>query len=249
MNAAFVVEGDKMVRELLQSNMEIQTVYALKSWIQKHHSVLQSISKFVFAVSPKALKSISNLDTPNQVVALASIPSFEGNLSTLDQFSLLDNVRNPNLEEGKHKACPYSFVLDNVQNPGNLGTILRTADWLGMTHLFCSPTCADAFNPKVVQASMGSLFRLQMVYTDLPTLFKRFEGLPVYGALLNGNNLFSTRFEDKGFILMGNEGQGISADLQSHITHPITIPKRGKAESLNVAIAASIIGAVAVLGE
>lgn len=248
MNAAFVVEGDKMVLELLQSNIKIQAIYALESWIEKHHSELQSVSSIVFVVPPKALKSISNLDTPNQVVALAAIPSFEGHLSAPDQFSLSDNVQNPDLEEGKHKTSSYSFVLDNVQNPGNLGTIIRTADWLGMTHLFCSPTCADAFNPKVVQASMGSLFRLHIVYTDLPTLFKRFEGLPVYGALLNGKNLFSTRFEEKGFILMGNEGQGISDDLQSHITHPITIPKRGKAESLNVAIAASIIGSVVVLG-
>ncbi len=227
MNAAFVVEGDKMVLELLESDMKIQAIYALEPWIQKHHSVLQSVSEVVFAVNEKALKSISNLDTPNQVVALAAIPSFSEDLPAPSQFA---------------------FVLDNVQNPGNLGTIIRTADWLGMNQLFCSPTCADAFNPKVVQASMGSLFRLQIVYTDLPTLFKRFEALPVYGALLNGNNLFSTQFEKKGFILMGNEGQGISDDLQSHITHPITIPKRGKAESLNVAIAASIIGSVVVLG-
>ncbi|MEZ4887709.1 MAG: RNA methyltransferase [Chitinophagales bacterium] len=227
MNAAFVVEGDKMVLELLQSNIPIQGIYALESWTQKHRSLLQSVADKVIEVNEKDLKSISNLDTPNQVLALAAVPPFEVYPSTINQFA---------------------FVLDDIQNPGNLGTIIRTADWLGMTHLFCSSTSTDAYSPKVVQASMGSLFRLQLVYTDLPTLFKRFKDVPVYGALLEGNNLFSTKFEGQGFILMGNEGQGIGDDLQSYITHPITIPKRGKAESLNVAIAASIIGAVAVLG-
>lgn len=246
MHAEFVVEGDKLVRELLQSNFEIRAVYALQDWTQTNHSLLQSVSDKVFTISAKALKSISNLNTPNQVVALAEIPDFEGKLDDTHPFFSLQNAQNFDL--GKHEACPYGFVLDNVQNPGNLGTIIRTADWLGMTHLYCSPTCADAFNPKVVQASMGSLFHLQIVYTDLPTLFQRFEAVPVYGAVLNGSNLFSTAFEDKGFILMGNEGQGIEDELQKYITHPITIPKRGRAESLNVAIAASIIGSVVVLG-
>ena len=228
MHAAFVVEGDKMVRELLQSSLQIQAVYALESWIQKHPFLLQSLSDVVFPVTAKALKSISNLDTPNQVLALVSIPDFEANIP--------QNVQQ------------FAFVLDNLQNPGNLGTIIRTADWLGMTHLFCSPNCVDAYSPKVVQASMGSLFRLQMVYADLPALFQRFERLPVYGALLNGNNLFSTRFGKKGFILIGNEGKGIAPELQPYINHAVTIPKKGKAESLNAAIAASIIGTVAVLG-
>lgn len=227
MHDAFVVEGDKMVRELLQSHLEVEAVYALEAWIQKYASFLQSFPSNVHSISPKLLKSISNLDSPNQVLAVAKIPQL---------------ANNKPLEE-------YAFALDNIQNPGNLGTIIRTADWLGMNRLFCSPTCADAFNPKVVQASMGSLFRLRIVYTQLPLLFKHSPSVPVYGALLKGNNLFSTTFAEKGFILIGNEGKGIAPHLQSHITHPITIPKKGKAESLNAAIAASIIGAVAVLGE
>ncbi len=227
MHDAFVVEGDKMVRELLQSHLEVESVYGLEAWIQKQAALLPSFPSNMHPVSPRFLKSISNLDSPNQVLAVAKIPRLEENKPL----------------EG------YAFALDNIQNPGNLGTIIRTADWLGMNRLFCSLTCADAFNPKVVQASMGSLFRLQITYTDLKTLFKRFPTASVYGALLKGNNLFSTTFEEKGFILIGNEGKGIAPDLQSSITNPITIPKKGKAESLNAAIAASIIGAVAVLGE
>ncbi len=227
MHSVFVVEGDKMVLELLESSLQIEAIYALESWTQRHTKPLQSLTKIVYTVNSKALKSISNLKTPNEVLAVVKIPSFEANKIAPKQLA---------------------FTLDNIQNPGNLGTIIRTADWLGMTQLFCSPTCVDAYSPKVVQASMGSLFRLQIVYGDLPTLFQRFTALPVYGALLKGNDLFSTTFDEQGFILIGNEGQGIDDDLQSHITNPITIPKKGKAESLNAAIAASIIGAVAVLG-
>ncbi|MFK7907582.1 MAG: RNA methyltransferase, partial [Chitinophagales bacterium] len=183
MHSAFVVEGDKMVLELLQSSLQIEAIYALESWVQKHSVPLQSMTQIVYPINSKALKSISNLSTPNEVLAVVKIPN-ESTTTTPKQLA---------------------FVLDNIQNPGNLGTIVRTADWLGMTHLFCSPTCVDAYSPKVVQASMGSLFRLQIVYGDLPTLFQRFTTLPVYGALLKGNDLFSTTFGEQGFILIGNE--------------------------------------------
>ena len=134
----------------------------------------------------------------------------------------------------------WILLLDDIQDPGNMGTIIRTCDWFGIKKIVCSDGCVDAYNPKVVQASMASVGRIQIIEADLEK--KNYEKkLPVYGAVLNGKNYHEQSFAEKGFILIGNEGHGINETLQQKITFPITIPKKGKAESLNAAIATALI--------
>ena len=133
-----------------------------------------------------------------------------------------------------------ALVLDGVQDPGNLGTIIRIADWFGIATIFCSEDTADAWNPKVVQATMGSIARVQIVYCDLQQLLKD-TTLPVYGTLLDGNNIYEQELKPEGYIVMGNEGNGISAPIRQLVTHRLLIPSfRPGAESLNVAIATAI---------
>jgi TrmH family RNA methyltransferase len=134
----------------------------------------------------------------------------------------------------------WILLLDDIQDPGNMGTIIRTCDWFGIQKIICSDGCVDAYNPKVVQASMASVGRIQIIEADLEQIITEYK-LPVYGAVLNGKNYNVQSFSEKGFILIGNEGHGINKSLQEKITFPITIPKKGKAESLNAAIATALI--------
>ncbi|MNN63391.1 23S rRNA (guanosine-2'-O-)-methyltransferase RlmB [compost metagenome] len=133
----------------------------------------------------------------------------------------------------------YNIVLDDVQDPGNLGTIIRTAEWFGIKHIICSIGTVDAYNPKVVQATMGSLARIQVHYVDLHELISSTD-LPVYGALLNGQSIYQTEWSTEGLIVMGNEGNGISEEIITLIDQAVTIPRIGQAESLNVAVATTI---------
>lgn len=134
----------------------------------------------------------------------------------------------------------WVLMLDDIQDPGNMGTIIRTCDWFGINKIICSDGCVDAWNPKVVQASMASVGRVQVIEANLDTLIHDYP-MPIYGAVLNGKNYREQRFDKKGYILIGNEGHGINASLQQKISFPITIPKIGKAESLNAAIATALI--------
>jgi TrmH family RNA methyltransferase len=134
----------------------------------------------------------------------------------------------------------WIVMLDDIQDPGNMGTILRTCDWFGIRKIICSDGCVDVYNPKVVQASMASVGRVQVMEAGLAKIICR-HTYPVYGAVLNGNNYLEQDFSAKGFLLIGNEGHGIGRELQELITHPVTIPRKGKAESLNAAIAAALI--------
>ena len=131
-------------------------------------------------------------------------------------------------------------MLDGIQDPGNMGTIIRTADWFGLSQIICSHDCADLYNPKVVQATMGSIARVRCLYKNLAE-WDMPPNIPVYGALLHGENIFSVNKTTEGILVIGNESKGIREPLLSQITHPITIPKYGNAESLNVAVAAGII--------
>ncbi|MEJ7780319.1 MAG: RNA methyltransferase [Daejeonella sp.] len=133
----------------------------------------------------------------------------------------------------------FALALDGVQDPGNLGSIIRTADWFGIKQIICSEDTVDVFNSKVVQATMGSLPRVRLNYTDL-TVFLKDAELPVFGALLNGNSIYGTDFRDEGIIVLGNEGNGIRPEITGLIRHRVSIPRFGQAESLNVAICASI---------
>jgi len=210
----FVVEGFKMVEELLLSNFETETIFALSDWAT-HHPNLK-----VEVISENELNSISSLITPNKLIAI--VKQKEKIISDLSQS--------------------LSIVLDDIQDPGNFGTIIRTADWFGITNIICSENCVDVYNPKVIQATMGSLFRANVFYTNLTTFFSKNQNLTVYGALLNGENVSQKKLKSKGSILlMGNESKGISKNLIPFVTEKITIPKFGKAESLNVATATAIL--------
>lgn len=208
----FLVEGEKMVLEALQKYPEsIVEFYFTEDLTPKE-------SEKGLQISDKELKQISSLTTPNKALAIIS-----------QKYQILAPAQRD-----------FILAIDSVQDPGNLGTIIRTADWFGIKTLICSKTTVDCFNPKVVQATMGSIFRVNIQYEDLASYLKS-TNLPVYGALLDGENVYQKQTFNEGVILMGNEGKGISQELLPMITHPITIPRFGEAESLNVSVATSIL--------
>lgn len=208
--SSFIVEGEKMVNELVASDFEIEAVYGVEDLIS-YPSIIE--------ISEKELASLSLLKTPNKYFAVAK------------QKKVIDIVSDG-----------LTIVLDNIQDPGNLGTIIRIADWFGISTIVCSPTCVDLYNPKVVQATMGSLFRIDVVYSDLTSFLAKNKERAIYGALLGGENVYETTIQkDNAILIMGNESKGISAELIPFINHKITIPQFGKAESLNVAVATAIL--------
>lgn len=218
----FVVEGDKIVREILQSNFTIEGVYAVESWIETHADQIALSQAPIFKVSITELERISALKTPNQVLAVAK---------------QVEQVIHPN-----EIAKNWSLYLDGIQDPGNLGTILRIADWFGIPQVFCSPNTVEIYNPKVIQASMGAFMRVSYLVTDLQQLKKGFTDLLIYGAVMQGDNLFEESLPSKGILVFGNEGNGISPECLKLMDKGLTIPKgkHGRAESLNVSIAAGI---------
>lgn len=222
---AFMVEGPKLVDELLHSPAwEAKHVYATDDW---HWPSGIPESRFE-RISEKELSQVSALATPNKVLAVAAMP-----------------------EDGRPVNAPergLHLVLDQVQDPGNLGTILRIADWFGIDSIICSPDCADRFNPKVIQAAMGSVFRMNVYSMPLTDFFIRNATgacLPVYATLLSGDNLFKSQIEQDALIVFGNESRGIHPTILPFIKHALLIPSFArlpeKAESLNVAIAAGIV--------
>jgi RNA methyltransferase, TrmH family len=210
----FIVEGIKIVEELLVSSFEVKQIFAIKSWIDSHaksNFLIQEITEF-------ELQKISCLKTPNAVVAIAALPKHENVIPK-----------------------KVSLVLDSIQDPGNVGSIIRIADWFGIETVYVNEHCADAFNEKVVQATMGGIFRVKIIQEDFEKLFSQNKHLPVYAATLNGKPLNEYTKIKQGFILLGNESKGINQMLQSLANHQLTISKIGEAESLNVAVAAGII--------
>jgi TrmH family RNA methyltransferase len=223
----FVAEGFKSVAEFISAGYPVQTVYHTAAVTSK---LLKLSAKINFQeISLPDLAKISSLTTPQGVIALIKIPQWP-NLSG----SLLKNK--------------YALVLDGVQDPGNMGTIIRTADWFGINHIICSEDTVDVYNPKVVQATMGSLVRVNVYHVNLQSTITQL-GLPVYGALLEGQNIYTTKFKPEGLIVMGNEGNGIRPEIQKLIDTSVTIPRAGQAESLNVAIATAIFCAEVFKGK
>jgi RNA methyltransferase, TrmH family len=223
----FLAEGDKIVTEILQqSPAEIEAIYALPEWIAKNTRPIAPIQHKIQAISEEELKKISTLITPNQVLAVVKQP---------------ETVANPSIVEND-----LSLYLDGIQDPGNMGTILRIADWFAIKHVFCAPNCVEVFSPKVVQASMGAFLRIGCLTYDLVDLKNQFPALPIYGAVLNGVNIFEAKLNRIGILLIGNEGKGISKENEALLTQRIAIPptEGGGAESLNAAVAAGIIVAV-----
>lgn len=208
----FVVEGEKMVDELILSEFEIELLFVVKGAPINYSSAIE--------LSVDEMKSISSLATPSNYLAVA---------------------RQKTTTEKLHLKG-LTLALDNIKDPGNLGTIIRIADWFGVSQIVCSNECVDVFNPKVIQATMGSIFRINIVYTELNKFFIDNKGLPVYGALLEGENVYEKGFDTKNAILlMGSESFGINPALLPFVTNNIMIPKFGEAESLNVAVATGVL--------
>ncbi|OWY19144.1 RNA methyltransferase [Sphingobacteriales bacterium UPWRP_1] len=225
---AFIAEGEKIVPEMLQSSVPVLGLYALPDWIQQHTALLKrhNCLHIVQEITDGELNKISSLETPNCVLAIGSIA--------------------PQLPDDTVLQQQLCLVLDDIKDPGNLGTIIRTADWFGIPYVFCSPECVDVFNPKVVQSAMGSLFRVKVFYQPLPSLLQNYRHGPVFGALLNGLNAYTTPIQAPALLVVGSESHGISGEVLPHIQQAITIPRRGGAESLNAAVATGILCALAL---
>ena len=214
----FLVEGYKSVTEFMNSAYQIEAVYHTAAIAPKMLKLSQKMNSV--EISSAVIEKISALKTPADVIAVVKIPQWPVlTATTLNK--------------------KFSIVLDAIQDPGNMGTIIRTADWFGIENIICSEDCVEVYNPKVVQATMGSLSRMNVHYVDLTSVLADTK-LPVYGALLDGENIYTTNFGTEGLIVMGNEGNGLSDKVKQLVTKAITIPRGGRAESLNVAIATAI---------
>lgn len=220
----FVAEGFKVVDDLL-ALQPADLIVATGEWLRGKHFGAETE---VIEVTDEELKKVSFLQHPQQVLAV--FPMYDAQDGKLPQ---------PASDE-------LALALDGVQDPGNLGTIIRIADWFGITKIYCSRETADAYNPKVVQATMGSIARVRLVYTDLVPMLRSVEGeVPVYGTLLDGEDLYDKPLTQGGIIVMGNEGNGISPEVRPLVTERLLIPSfppnRPTAESLNVAIATAVV--------
>ncbi len=220
----FVVEGEKMVRELLMSQFETTEVFAVQQYIDELPANLKRKAE-ITAIGERDLERISFLKTPNKAVALVKLPE----IRPLPDLSGLN------------------IALDNVQDPGNLGTIIRTAAWFGIGNVFCSPDTADVYNPKVIQSTMGAIFKVNVIYCDLAELAAtaRKSGVQLFGTRLDGENLYAAKLPKDAIVVMGNESKGLSAEISalmdSNLKIPSYAPPSADMESLNVAVATAIV--------
>lgn len=225
----FVAEGHKLVGDLLDV-FECKYLAATSEWLSANAAWVERQRRSgveVDEVTDEELKRASFQETPQQVLAVFKQLTYEVDVN----------------EVARTQLC---LVLDDVQNPGNLGTIVRLADWFGIEHIFCSKGCADIYNPKTVQATMGGIARVQVHEADLPELLSRLDkDIPVYGTFLDGENMYGKELENRGLIVMGNEGKGVSKEVAAFVTERLYIPNypegRETSESLNVAIATAIV--------
>ena len=213
----FIAEGDKLVEEIRNSEFRIHRIYTTRPDIK---------GEDVELIDKKEMERISQLKTATDTLAVVEQPRYR---LDIDSKVLM-------------------LALDGVQNPGNLGTIIRLADWFGIKDIVCSKECADCYNPKVVQATMGAILRVRVHYVDNLANFllsAKDKGMPIYGTLLSGKNIYTTNIENRGVIVMGNEGRGVSNECQATLTHHLLIPPypadTPTSESLNVAMATGII--------
>jgi RNA methyltransferase, TrmH family len=221
----FLVEGNKMVEEALRSEFKIETVICTPQFADQHPE-MRLRAKEIIEADKDSIQKASLLQNPQEALAIIMQPEL--------------NTPELNLSS---ELC---LALDFIQDPGNLGTILRIADWFGIRTVICSENTVDVFNPKVVQASMGAIFRIKTSYTNLESFLLEASKsqIPVYGTFMDGNNIYTESLTKNGIIVLGNEGNGISDSISRLVTRRISIPtfstNPNKAESLNVAIAASI---------
>jgi len=223
----YVIEGDKLVREFLAAGIPFKTLIAKPEFIGSLHKDLIRIAGEIENVSYEELKKISTLKTPHNAIAI--VPMKE---QYFDPGEIFKNL------------C---VALDSVQDPGNFGTIIRAAAWFGIKNIVCSSDCVDLYNPKVVQASMGAMLHVNVFYHDLKDFFisAQTNKTNIFGALLEGESIYTHKLDNKGIILLGNESRGITEDLIPFVTHKIMIPKfcaaRQGIDSLNVSMAAAIV--------
>ena len=227
----FLVEGEKMVAELLsggsESRLRLQELFATPEWTDQHRSWLAERELLVTEASTAEIKKVSNLVTPQEVIALVSIPSEPFQVETLLNTPVL--------------------AFESIRDPGNLGTIIRTADWFGIRHMVCSPDSTDLYNPKVIQSTMGAISRVQVHYQDLETLLESqvIRAKTLFGTFMEGDNIYESSLGPDPLILFGNESQGLSGSIRSKVHRRIGIPSfspDGKGpESLNVASAVAVV--------
>ena len=211
----FIAEGDKLISEIAASGLKVRNIYALEG----------HLSGKAEEVSAKEMERISQLKTANSVLAIVELPKHKLSLANPEKNLVL--------------------CLDRIQNPGNLGTIIRLADWFGISDIVCSEDTADCFNPKVVQATMGAILRVRVHYTNLSKWLSAQRDTKIYGTFLEGENIYNAQLDKSGVIVMGNEGQGISDEVAKCVSHKLLIPPypadRCGSESLNVAVATAVI--------
>lgn len=214
----FVAEGAKLIGELRASHLRVRKIFSLEGIFN---------GPDVEQVSPKEMERLSLLKTANNSLALVEIPQYRLDVDAL--------------------AGQLVLALDGVQNPGNIGTIIRLADWFGIGEIVCSENTADCFNPKVVQATMGAILRVRVHYTDLERFLPRAAalGMPLYGTFLEGVNIYESALTPGGVVIMGNEGRGVTPGVERLVTHKLFIPPypadRQGSESLNVAMATGVV--------
>lgn len=216
----FVAEGTKAIKEIMLAGLSARKMFVTSQSVANEFPRIASKE----VISEEEMKKISFLQTPTSSLALFNIP------------------QTPSLAQLPEKEL--TLILDGIQDPGNLGTIIRLADWFGVNTIVCSEVSADCYNPKVVQATMGAIARINIIYSDLVSLLTdaRQRSIPIYGTFMEGENIYSSALSPSGALVMGNEGSGICAEIESLVSHKITIPsfKKENVESLNVAIATSI---------
>jgi TrmH family RNA methyltransferase len=215
----FIAEGPKLVKELLEDDTSmVKEIFALKEWIVDHEKIAGKTT--ITEITETELDRISQLATPNKVLAIARQFDEEIEIKTKGKIIL---------------------ALDGIQDPGNMGTIIRTADWFGIEQIVCSHDSAEVYNPKVVQATMGSIARVKVLYTDLQEWLAEQKDISIYATTLEGENVSTIKKIKEGIIIFGNESKGISPGILELATVKLTIPRKGKAESLNAAVAAGVV--------
>lgn len=219
----FIAEGEKLVEEIIDSDMVVESIFHTTEW---HCD--KNIKNFkIEEISHSEMKKISGLTTPSSVIAVVKIPDHDFAINLLKE--------------------QLTIALDDVQDPGNLGTIIRLADWFGIQYVICSIGTVDAFSPKVIQATMGSITRVKVIYINLNEVLDETSriGIPSYGTFMEGDNIFNTELPTNALVIMGNEGNGISQGVEKLINKRLTIPKYSgnidTIESLNVATATAIV--------
>ena len=217
----FVAEGHKLVGDLLP-HFHCRLILATTTWLEEHPDIQ---ADEIIEITPEELVKASLLKTPQEVLAIFEQPQYDYTTDVI-----------------KNSLC---LALDDIQDPGNLGTIIRLADWFGIEHIFCSQGTVDVYNSKVIQATMGALARVKVHYCNLPDLISSLKDVPVYGTFLDGENIYNKPLSENGLIIMGNEGNGVSKEVSQLINNKLYIPNyptgRATSESLNVAIATAVV--------